>query len=85
MAVANAEKERREKKGRSCPFEANKISNSEIQQIFWAGKMQMLFGLVAAKIINLELASDIAGMSLLEAEEMLQGFREAEEMGGDRV
>ena len=40
----------------------------------------MLFGLVNAKIIDIEQAASIAEMSLLEAEEMLQGWREAEEL-----
>lgn len=40
----------------------------------------MLFGLVESKLISLELAADVAKMSLPEAEEMLQGWREAKEL-----
>lgn len=41
--------------------------------------MQMLFGLVDSKIIDIEQAADIAEMTLPEAEEMLQGWRVAQE------
>lgn len=65
---------------RTCPFEEIEESGSEIKRIFWAGEMQMLFGLVNAKIIDIEQAASVAGMSLTEAEEMLQGWKEAQEL-----
>lgn len=72
----------RKRKGRmrtNCPFELDEGSNPEIRRIFWTGKMQMLFGLVDSKIIDIEQAADIAEMTLPEAEEMLQGWRVAQE------
>lgn len=65
---------------RICPFEENEEGESEIKRIFWAGEMQMLFGLVNANIIDIDLAASVAKMSLPEAEEMLQGWREAQKM-----
>ena len=70
----------KEKWTRIYPFEVDEGSNLESKQIFWAGEMQMLFGLVESKLIGLEQAADVAKMSLPEAEEMLQGWREAQEL-----
>lgn len=63
---------------RICPFEAED-NNSEIQRAFWAGRMDMLFNLADSGKLSIDEAADIAEMTLPEAEDMLLGWREAQE------
>lgn len=64
---------------RTCPFDAAD-NTFEIRRAFWSGRMDMLFELVANGKLSVDEAADIAEMSLLEAEEMLHGWREAQEL-----
>lgn len=54
---------------------------AEFQRYYFVGKMEMLFSLVADNILDIEKAAEIAHMSIEEAEDMLQGWREAQAMG----
>lgn len=80
MAVANAEKERREKKGRSCPFEEEDNDAEEIRKAFQGGRMDVLFNLVDNGKISLEYAAEFADFNMETAKDMLFGWREAQEM-----
>lgn len=68
----------------SDAFEATgqeeKEDRGELQRYYFVGKMEMLFSLVADNILSIEKAAEIAHMSLEEAEDMLQGWREAQAM-----
>lgn len=68
----------------SHAFEATgqeeKEDKEELQRYYFVGKMEMLFSLVADNILSIEKAAEIAHMSLEEAEDMLQGWREAQAM-----
>lgn len=85
MDAANAEKERREKKGRSCPFEEEDNDTGEIQRAFQAGRLDVLFGLVDDGQISLDNAARFAKLSLEDARDMLFGWREAQSMGEEVV
>lgn len=75
---------------KSCPLDSNasevigqevKKDRTELQRYYFVGKMEMLFSLVADNILDIEKAAEIAHMSIEEAEDMLQGWREAQAMG----
>ena len=51
--------------------------DEEPQCYYRAGYLEALFGLVHAKKLSLEDASEYAGISTGEAEELLQGWKEA--------
>ena len=53
---------------------------AELKRYYFVGKMEMLFSLVDNNILDIEKAAEIAHMSLEEAEDMLQGWREAQVM-----
>lgn len=55
-----------------------KEDTTEFQRYCYVGKMDMLFSLVANNILGIEKAAEIANMSLEEAEDMLQGWKEAQ-------
>lgn len=55
-----------------------KEDRTELQRYRYVGKMDMLFSLVANNILGIEKAAEIANMSLEEAEDMLQGWKEAQ-------
>lgn len=52
----------------------------ESQRYYQAGRMDVLFNLVDTGKISLDEAAAFAGMSIEEADEMLQGWRMAQEM-----
>lgn len=54
---------------------------AEFQRYYQAGRMGVLFNLVSNGLITIYDAADFAGMTLEEAEDMLQGWREAQAMG----
>lgn len=58
-----------------------KEDRTEFQRYRYVGKMDMLFSLVANNILGIEKAAEIANMSLEEAEDMLQGWKEAQNIG----
>lgn len=75
---------------KSCPFDSHaseatgqevKEDTTEFQRYRYVGKMDMLFSLVANNILGIEKAAEIANMSLEEAEDMLQGWKEAQNIG----
>ena len=53
---------------------------SEKQRYYQAGRMDVIFKLVDIGKISLDEASIFAGMSIEEADEMLQGWRMAQEL-----
>lgn len=55
-----------------------KEDTTEFQRYRYVGKMDMLFSLVANNILGIEKAAEISNMSLEEAEDMLQGWKEAQ-------
>ena len=55
-----------------------KEDTTEFQRYHYVGKMDMLFSLVANNILGIEKAAEISNMSLEEAEDMLQGWKEAQ-------
>ena len=65
----------------SCPFNATDFDDSEeIRRAFQSGRMDVLFNLVDDGKIALDDAAKFAGMTMEEAEDMLQGWREAQEI-----
>lgn len=63
----------------SCPFETAD-NTEEIRRVYQAGRMDVLFNLVDDGKIALGDAAKFAGLSMEEAEDMLFGWREAQEM-----
>lgn len=72
---------------KSCPLDSTaseaigqkeKEDRTEFQRYRYVGKMDMLFSLVANNILGIEKAAEIARMSIEEAEDMLQGWKEAQ-------
>ena len=65
----------------SCPFDAIGSDNTEeIRQAFQGGRMDVLFNLVDDGKIAIEDAARFASLSMEDAEDMLFGWREAQEM-----
>ena len=54
----------------------------EEQRYYQAGRMDVLFNLVDLGKITLDEAATFAGMSIEEAYDMLNGWKEAQEMQG---
>lgn len=74
---------------KSCPLDSHvseaigqevKKDRTELQRYYFVGKMEMLFSLVADNILDIEKAAEIAHMNIEEAEDMLQGWRDAQAM-----
>ena len=59
---------------RICPFDA------EVHRYHQIGRMDMLFNLVDAGYVPLDVAASFAGMSVEEAADMLQGWIEAQQI-----
>ena len=57
-----------------------KEDRTEFQRYYFAGKMEMLFSLVADNILTIEKAAEMAHMSTEEAEDMLNGWVVAHSM-----
>lgn len=66
------------------PFREDDFKNQETvnkcRQYFQSGRMDMLFNLVDTGMVMLDAAADLAGMSVEEAEDMLQGWITAQRM-----
>lgn len=66
-----------------CPFEdtadgnTGDIKEEHLRAYYRSGYLEALFGLVNAKKISLNDAAEYAGISYGEAEELLQGWKEA--------
>lgn len=58
----------------SCHFK------DECRRNYQAGRMDMLFNLTDLGIVPLDLAASIAGITVEEAADMLQGWIEAQQM-----
>lgn len=54
---------------------------AEFQRYYQVGRMGVLFNLVSIGLITIYDAADFAGLTLEEAVDMLQGWREAQAMG----
>lgn len=59
---------------------ANCHCSDEYQENYQAGRMDMLFNLVDLGVVPLDLAASLAGMSIEDASDMLQGWIEAQQM-----
>lgn len=79
MDVVYVGKERGEKWTRIYPFDASD-NISEIQRAFLGGRMDVLFNLVDDGKVSIGEAAKFAGLTMEEAEDMLFGWREAQEM-----
>lgn len=62
--------------------EEEKGEEGEFQRFYHAGRMDVLFNLVYDGKISLDEAAAFAGMSIEEAYDMLNGWKEAQEMQG---
>lgn len=74
---------------KNCPLDSTaseaagqevKGDRTELQRYYFAGKMEMLFSLVADNILTIEKAAEIAHMSIEDAEDMLNGWVVAHSM-----
>lgn len=63
----------------NCPFELAD-NMEEIRRAYQAGRMDVLFNLVDNGKITIDEAARFARISMEDAEDMLQGWREAQEM-----
>jgi len=64
-----------------CPFDADEFDNTEeIRRAFQGGRMDVLFNLVDDGKISIDQAAGFAGLTMEDAEDMLFGWREAQEM-----
>lgn len=64
---------------RICPFEA--LDNTaEIQRAFQGGRMDVLFNLVNDEIISLDEAARFANLKIEDAQDMLNGWKEAQKL-----
>lgn len=63
---------------RIYPFEAQ--FKAELHKHHQTGRMDMLFNLVDAGYVPLDVAASFAGMSVEEAADMLQGWIEAQQI-----
>ncbi len=59
----------------------NEKAKAEFQRYYQVGRMDVLFNLVNDGMITIYDAAGFSGMTLEEAEDMLQGWREAQAMG----
>lgn len=71
---------------RRCPDTSSGDAESEkakaeFQRYYQAGRMDVLFNLVNNGMVTIYDAAGFAGMTLEEAEDMLQGWKEAQAMG----
>lgn len=67
-----------------CPSDGNRFDDTsgndrddELQGYYRSGYLEALFGLVHAKKLSLADAAEYAGISWAEADELLQGWKEA--------
>lgn len=67
---------------RNCPFDAAVFNYQRSREIYQSGRMDMLFNLVDAGVLALDVAADYAGMSVEEADDMLQGWITAQRIQG---
>lgn len=58
----------------SCHFK------DECRRNYQVGRMDMLFNLVDLGVVRLDLAASLAGMSIEDASDMLQGWVEAQQI-----
>lgn len=74
---------------KSCPLDSHaseaigqeiKEDRTELQRYYYAGKMEMLFSLVADNVLDIEKAAEIGHMSIEEAEDMLNGWEVSHSM-----
>lgn len=71
---------------RKCPSTSYGDTNkekekAEFQRYYQAGRMDVLFNLVNDGMITIYDAANFAGMTLEEADDMLQGWKVAQEIG----
>lgn len=62
--------------------EEEKGEEAEYQRFYQAGRMDVLFNLVSIEKISIEDAALFAKLSLEDAMDFLQGWKEAQEMRG---
>lgn len=68
---------------RSCPFDGERnYRETDSREIYQSGRMDMLFNLVDAGVLALDVAAGFAGMSVEEADDMLQGWITAQRIQG---
>lgn len=67
---------------RNCPFDAAVFNYQRSCEFYQSGRMDMLFNLVDAGVLELDVAADYAGMSVEEADDMLQGWITAQRIQG---
>lgn len=68
---------------RSCPYDGERnYRETDSREIYQSGRMDMLFNLVDAGVLSLDVAAGFAGMSVEEADDMLQGWITAQQMQG---
>lgn len=63
---------------RICPFDAD--YKEDMRRHHQTGRMDMLFNLVDAGYVPLDVAASFAGINVEEAADMLQGWIEAQKM-----
>ena len=68
---------------RNCPFDGERnYQETDSREIYQSGRMDMLFSIVDAGVLALDVAADYAGMSVEEADDMLQGWITAQRIQG---
>lgn len=67
---------------RSFPFDAYSYEYRQTvnREFYQSGRMDMLFNLVDAGVVELDVAADFAGMSVEDADDMLQGWIMAQQI-----
>lgn len=63
---------------KTCPFDVG--FKAELRRHRQIGRVDMLFNLVDAGYVPLDIAASFAGMSVEEAADMLQGWIEAQQI-----
>lgn len=67
------------RKMRSFPFEGSEYETVS-RESHQSGRMDMLFNLVDAGVVALDVAASFAGMSIEDADDMLQGWIMAQQI-----